>query len=241
MPEPWTVEGLARRIISGTSPLMEDRATDDIARITKTDAALQRGMGAAATLDACTDQNSAGAMTPSEHGGVRVCAIQGFEDAVVSAARWDTRSHDRPRRHMDRKEPDPRRFQRAREKGRDGRTNGRSTRRPRRAKVNTQCRACRRFGHEADTCDQLAMFSYIMDYMKRAPPGEVDAARRQWMERHRKLLEGSRSMDPNKVAAVYCSEIPGMTLDEMVEQLDYDFIESTKDPEFDDDATTSEE
>lgn len=80
------------------------------------------------------------------------------------------------------------------------------------------------------------MFAYLTDYMSRAPQKEVEAAKNQWMTRHKALLEkeGARSTNPQVVASLYCDEVPGMTLDTMVEQLDWDFIEDTEDPAYDD-------
>jgi len=87
------------------------------------------------------------------------------------------------------------------------------------------------------------MFAYLTDFVRRATAKEVDTAKRQWMDRHKKLLEegGARATNPNTIAHLYCEEVEGLTTDTLIEQLDWDFIDATEDPAFDDEHFPDEE
>lgn len=220
----WTIDGLARRLTSTTSGLPTDHCTDIVPRISKAE-------------EVSTITGPATQMT-SPHDAP---AIQGHQQVHIAYTRSDSRDDPRQRRNKDRREPDPRRFRRARDP--NPRSTGPTPRRPRCPKFHGQCHACKRYGHNASTCDQLAMFAYLTDYVARAPPKDVEAAKSQWMARHKALLEreGARSTNPHVVAALYCNEVPDMTMETMMDQLDWDFINDTEDPAYDDEHFPDEE
>ena len=95
-------------------------------------------------------------------------------------------------------------------------------RRSRNPTFDGRCRACGRWGHQATTCDFLAMYAYIQKYWKSKSDKEVEAAEKRWTERNSKWLDGD-SRTPTRVSKAYCFDC-GIDPEVIAEEMDWDFF-----------------
>lgn len=102
---------------------------------------------------------------------------------------------------------------------------GTSSARPPRFEGN--CAACGKWGHQAVTCDMLAMAVFLRKYSAiKTHSRAIQEAEQAWMEKNKKWLPSDNAA--RKLLARYCDQVQ-LPLDQVDDELDWDLLCSSLD------------